>query len=111
MAETTATSEETTEIRRLACDSKMVRTIKSVEFDLMGYGLTKSDICEEIVAWIDAGESVKATTLHSFPGMLGQRAFELKPRINDRLFYIKMTFQKLQDTDQLLLILSSHPNH
>lgn len=111
MAETTATSEETTEIRRLASDPKTVKTIKTVEFDLMGYGLTKSDICEEIVAWIDAGESVKVATLHTVPGMLGQRAFVLKPRINDRLFYIKVTFQKSQNTDQLLLILSSHPDH
>jgi len=41
--------------------------------------------------------------------MIGQRSFVLNPRIDDRLFYIKVTFQKSQKTGQLLLVLSSHP--
>lgn len=108
MAENSAADEEMQEIRRLASDPKLVRTTTTVQFDLLGYHLTKADICDEIVAWIDAGQRVKATTLHTVPGLIGRRAFELKPRIDDRLFYIKVTFQKSQQTGQLLLVLSSH---
>jgi hypothetical protein len=40
--------------------------------------------------------------------MIGQRSFVLNPRIDDRLFYIKVTFQQSRGTGQLLLVLSSH---
>ena len=109
MAENNATEEEVKEIRRLASDPTLVRTTRTVEFDLLGYQLTKSDICDEIVAWIDAGERIKLVILDAIPGMIGQRSFVLNPRIGDRLFYIKVTFLQSQGTGQLLLVLSSHP--
>jgi hypothetical protein len=109
MSDKNATEEEVSEIRRLASDPALVRTTKTVEFDLMGHDLTKSDVCDEIIEWIDSSERVKATTLHTVPGLLGERAFEMKPRMNDKLFYIKVTFQRSED--QILLILSCHPNH
>lgn len=111
MTENKATEHEVQEIRRLASDPTLVKTTTTVAFDLLAHNLTKSDVCDEIVAWIDRGERVKPTTLHTVPGLIGQRAFEMKPRINDRLFYIKVTFQQSQKTGELLLILSSHPNH
>ncbi len=109
MVDNRATEEEASEIRRLASDPTLVRTTRTVEFDLMGHNLTKSDVCEEIIEWIVSGERVKATTLHTVPELIGERAFEMKPRMNDRLFYIKVTFQKSEG--QVLLILSCHPNH
>ena len=109
MSDKNATEDEASEIRRLASDPTLVRTTTTVEFDLMGHSLTKSDACDEIIQWIDSGERVKATTLHSVSGLIGERAFEMKPRMNDRLFYIKVTFQ--QSEGQVLLILSCHPNH
>jgi hypothetical protein len=109
MAENNATEEEVQEIRRLASDPTLVRTTTTVEYDLLGYHLTKFDICDTIVAWIDAEERVKLVILDTIPDMIGQRSFVLNPRIDDRLFYIKVTFQKSQKTGQLLLVLSSHP--
>ncbi len=111
MAENNATSDEVQEIRRLASNPELVRMTTSVQFDLLSHNLTKADVCDEIVSWIDAGGRVKATVLHTVPGLTGQRAFEMKPRINDRLFYIKVTFQQLPATGERLLVLSSHPNH
>ncbi|MFM8474491.1 MAG: hypothetical protein ACKOEO_01690 [Planctomycetaceae bacterium] len=111
MAENNATAEEVAEIRRLASDQALVKTTKTVEFDLMAHNLTKSDICDEIVNWISAGERVKATVLHTVPGLIGQRAFELKPRINGRLFYVKVTLQTSPQNGERLLVLSSHPDH
>ncbi len=98
-------------IRHLASDQTSVRTTKTVEFDLLAHNLTKSDICDEIVYWIDAGERVKATVLHTVPGLIGQRGFEMKPRIIGRLFYIKVTFQQSRENGHRLLVLSSHPDH
>ena len=111
MAENNATEEEVKAIRHLASDQTSVRTTKTVEFDLLAHNLTKSDICDEIVYWIDAGERVKATVLHTVPGLIGQRGFEMKPRINGRLFYIKVTFQQSRENGHRLLVLSSHPDH
>lgn len=95
----------------LASHPESVLTTTRVEYAFMGRNLTKADICDEIIALIDAGERVKGTTLHSVPGMLGQRAFEMKPRINDSLYYIKVVLQIPQGSNKTMLILSAHPNH
>ena len=106
-----ATEEERLQIRRLAFRLECVSLAKQVVSDLLSYGLTKADVCDEIVAWIDAGERVKTTVLHSFSGPVGQRAFELKPRIDDRIYYVKVTIQVSAETEELLLVLSTHLNH
>ncbi len=49
-----------------------VRLTKTVQFDLMAHRLTKADVCDEIIAWIDRGEPVKEVVLHSFPNLVGQ---------------------------------------
>lgn len=106
-----ANEQEKAEIRLLADQSERVLTRKQVEYDLMGRGLTKADICDEIVAWIDAGERVKGTILHTIPNLEGQRAFEMKPRVNGDLYYIKVMIRRDEDSDDSLLILSFHPNY
>ena len=83
MADNSADSNKRAEIRRLASDPTAVRVTKTVEFDLLARHLTKADICDEIVAWIDSGERVKKVTLRGQHA--GQAAFEMKPQINSAL--------------------------
>jgi hypothetical protein len=97
-------------IRALASKPEAVKTTKTVEFDLMALRLTKDDICTEIVSWIDGGGRVKPTTLHSFPGRVGNAAYEMKPTINGSLIYIKVTIDKLASGEEMLII-SSHRDH
>jgi len=42
---------------------------------------------------------------------VGQPAFEMKPRINGTLFYLKATLCDLGEPDEYMLILSAHPDH
>lgn len=99
------------EIRRLAADPSRVRLTKTTQFDLMAHQLTKADICDEIIDWVDRGKPVKEVTLHSFPNLVGQPAYEIKPRIRKTLFYIKVTLVRRGQPDEYLLVISAHPDH
>lgn len=105
-----ASAAEVAKIRALASKPDQVKTTKTVVYDLMGLGLTKDDVCAEIVDWVDAGERVKPTTLHSFLGKVGNRAYEMKPIINQSRIYIKVTIDTDVSGDEMLII-STHRDH
>ena len=99
------------EIRRLASDPQRVMITRMAQFDLVARHLTKDEICRVIIDWIDSGERIKPTTLHSFPGLQGQQAFELKPRIQGIVFYIKVALVEWRQPGEYLLLISAHPDH
>ena len=109
MGDNSAAPNERAEISRLACDPTKVRITKTVEYDLLAHHLTKKDVCDEIVAWIDSGDRVKKGTLRGQHA--GQAAFEMKPRINDTLFYLKLTLCELGQPGEYMLLVSVHPDH
>lgn len=111
MAPGSADADTIAEIRRLAADPALVTLSKTAEYDLLAHHLTKDDLCDEIIAWIDAKERVKPTTLHSFGTLVGQSAFEMKPRINGQLFYIKVALLQLTEPEESMLVISAHPDH
>lgn len=111
MAPKSADPQEMQEIHRLALDSTRVQTTSTVKWDLTAQNLTKEDICDEIVRWIDAGERVKKTSLHSLPGLVGHPAFEMKPRVDSTVFYIKVAIIELGQPCEYLLLISAHPDH
>jgi hypothetical protein len=109
MPAATADENERDTIRRMASEPTMVRLTKTVQYDLLAHELTKDEICHEVVSWIDKGERVKKVTLRGEHS--GQSAFEMKPRINNVLFYLKVTLCELGDPDEeYLLIISVHPD-
>jgi hypothetical protein len=105
------------EIRRLAADAGRVRLTKTAQFDLMAHGLTKADVCGEIIAWIDSGEPVKEVTIHTISALLGQPAYEVKPRMRSSLFnaevifYIKVILVESGKPGEYMLVVSTHPDH
>jgi hypothetical protein len=109
MADDSPDKDELAEIHRLASDPTKVELTTTAKYDLMGAGLTKDDLCEEIVAWIDRGERVKKVTLKGRHA--GRAAYEMKPRINNALFYLKLTLCELGERDEYLLVVSAHPDH
>lgn len=109
MASDSADPNERAEIRRLASDPAKVRVAKSVEYSLLAHHLTKEDACDEIVAWIDHGNRVKKVTLRGQHA--GQAAFEMKPRINQVLFYLKLTLCELGQPGEHMLLISVHPDY
>jgi hypothetical protein len=81
----------------------------TAKYDLMAAGLTKEDICDEIIAWIDDRNRVKKVVLRGEHA--GQAAYEIKPRLNDTLFYLKLTVCDLGERTERMLVVSSHPDH
>jgi hypothetical protein len=117
MAANHADAKTVQEIRRLAADESRVRVTRQALSDLMAHGLKKADVCDEIVAWIDRNEPVKQVTIHTIPSLLGQPAYEVKPRMRSNLFnaevifYIKVTLVELGQPDEYMLVISTHPDH
>jgi hypothetical protein len=109
MADNSPDPTERAEIRRLACDPTRVLVTKTVEYDLLAQHLTKEDICDEIVTWIDRGDRVKKVILRGQHA--GQTAFEMKPTINSTLFYLKLTLCELGQPGEYMLLVSAHPDH
>jgi hypothetical protein len=109
MGGSSADPNERAEIRRLASDPAKVRVTKSVEYSLLTHRLTKEDVCDEIVAWIDRGDRAKKVTLRGHHA--GQAAFEMKPRVNNTLFYFKLTLCELGEPGEYMLLISVHPDY
>lgn len=99
------------EIRRLALIPDEVIVTDTASSDLLARRLSVDDICSAIVDWIDAGERIKPTILHSFPGLVGEPAFEMKPRIDGVRFYLKVTLIERHSPGEYLLLISAHPDH
>ena len=109
MPTNSADQSELAHIRRLASEPAKIEVAETVKYDLMGQGLTNEVICEQIVTWIDSGQRVKKVILRG--KHVDQPAFEMKPRINDLLFYVKVTLCELGDPEEYLLVISAHPDH
>lgn len=99
------------EIRQLASEPKRVMIGRTAQSDMMAQGLTVDDVCDTIIEWIDAGERVKPTVLHTIPEFKGMPAYEMKPRINGILFYIKVTILETETPEERMLVISVHPDH
>ena len=109
MGDSTPSAKELAEIRRLAAIPAKVTLTVTAKYDLMSAGLTKRDICDEIIAWIDKKQRVKKVTLRGKHA--GQSAYEMKPQIEDTLFYLKLTLCDLGMPNELMLVISAHPDH
>lgn len=111
MAESCAGPEETALLRRLAETSDRVSVSRQARSDMMAYNLRLEDVCDAILELIDTGGRVKPTALHSFSDRVGQAAWEIKLRLNEILFYTKLTVDDRDGPDEVLLVISCHPDH
>ena len=98
-------------IRVLALAPDNVWVSHQAQSDLMAHGLTVGDVCAAIVGWIDAGFRVKPTTIKNIPARIGQAAYEMKPRLNDMVFYVKVVVEDADTESPRLSLLSAHPDH
>ncbi|RMF01043.1 MAG: hypothetical protein D6773_10590 [Alphaproteobacteria bacterium] len=97
-------------IRDLATRPEAVASSRQVQSDLMAHHLTVEDICDAIGDWIDASERVKPTVIRNISARQGQPAYEMKPRINGWLYYIKVVIDGDAGAERMTL-LSAHPDH
>jgi hypothetical protein len=105
----TADADERAAIRRFAAIPLLVRVTKTAQYDLLGHGLTTELVCKEIVAWIDGGERVKKVVLRGEHA--GAPAFEMKPRIDGMLYYLKVALCDQDSEREYMLLISAHPDH
>jgi hypothetical protein len=92
----------------LAGDPDRVGTTKTAEYDMMGWGLTKHDVCDFLRDWIALGKEVRQITMSGKDA--GTPGYEIKPTINNVLFYIKVILRHSGTPDEILYIVSVHPN-
>ena len=95
-------------IRVLAGDPDKVGTTKMAEYDIMGRGLTKHEVCDILRDWIAQGNEVRQTTMIGKDA--GAPGYEIRPTINNVLFYIKVILRHPGTPDEMLYIVSVHPN-
>lgn len=106
MAKKPATPDVVKLIRRIAATPEFVEVYETAVYDFMGVGFTKEDLCEAICEWVDDGREVRETTIKNIRALKGQPAYELKPRLAGRVYYVKLSLEKRGD--DWLLILSAH---
>lgn len=46
-----------------------------------------------------------------FPALQGEPAYEMKPRIDGVVFYLKVALIKLHQPGEYVLLISAHPDH
>jgi hypothetical protein len=111
MAASQADSQTTALLQQLAADEGFAFISNQARSDLMAHNLKQGDVADAIVDWIDAGERVKETVLHSFSGRQGDPAYEMKPKINGVIWYLKVAIDDRGGRNQGLALLSTHPDH
>jgi len=109
MAAQSADEKERMAIRRFAANPSGVRVTRTTQYDLLAHEVTKEEVCETIIEWIDGGQRVKKVTLRGQHA--GLPAFEMKPRINDTLFYLKVALCEMDLPIEYMLLISAHPDH
>lgn len=109
MAKQTANPDIVKLIRRLAENPERVEVYGTAKYAFMAADFTKDDVCEAICDSIDAGESIRETTIHTIPDLKGKSAYELKPRLLGQRYYLKLALEKRHD--DWLLILSIHDDY
>ena len=98
-------------IRQLAANGQFTFISNQAQSDMMAHNVKLTDVADAIVDWIDAGERVKETVIHTIPGRTGDPAYEMKPRINGVIWYLKVAIDDRGGSDEGLALLSSHPDH
>lgn len=98
-------------IRHLAANDQFTFVSNKARWDMIAHGVKRADIADAMVDWIDAGERVKPIVVHSFPGRQGDPGYEMKPRFNGAIWYIKVSIDDRGGPDEGLALLSAHPDH
>ena len=93
-------------VRQLAADPDCARVDEHARGNMLSWALRVEGVCEAICEALDAGERLKMTTVKKHPEFLGgQPAYEIKPTIDERRFYVRMAvYQPVENQDALLLI-------
>jgi len=98
-------------ILQLAQKPIKVKITISTYYDLIGLGLTKSDVCDAICDWIKSGKEVQIIITKKSRGHIGKPAYVMKPLIDGNKCYVKVAIQKNTKSQESLLIISTHEHH
>jgi len=93
----------------LAARPEDTATTKTAHWDMFGGGLTKADVCDALRDWIDAGKDIRQTQMRGQDA--GQPGYEIKPTLSGSLLYCKFVIRNRDGVDELLIIVSAHPDH
>ncbi len=94
---------------QLASDSDSVRFDEHTTGTMLAWGLTKYGVLEAVIEEIESGERVKLTKVKKHPkGMVGQPAFEVTPKIDNKRFYVRMAVFEPTEGQEALLVISVH---
>lgn len=95
-------------IRQLAEQPERVQVDAHATGNMLARRLSLDDVLDAICAYIDDGGRIKATVIKTHPkALVGQPAYEAKPDIEGRRFYVRLALRKPAQGDELL-VLSVH---
>ncbi|MEN8151269.1 MAG: hypothetical protein ABFS86_15745 [Planctomycetota bacterium] len=83
----------------------------TAEYDLMGERLKVEDVCDVLLDWIEKGKSIREIVTTNAKGHIGKPAFVIKPRLNGKMFYVKVAVTDPGGSRERLTIVSAHPDH
>jgi hypothetical protein len=98
-------------LHRLAGSPEHVQVTETGQYDMMGWGLTKHDVCEALREWIEGAGDVEEVITKYARGQVGKPAYVIKPEFGGLKFYVKLGIRKYPTGEEELLIISSHPQH
>jgi len=108
MPKAQASDQEKQLLRALASDPGKVLATKRATYDLMAHDLTITDVCDALWQWIVDGQPVVRTTMHGQDS--GEPAYEIWPELAGRKFYCKFLVRGEPLLQQLMLVVSAHPD-
>lgn len=105
-----ADAETVAKIRELASMPHSVRVTDRAQIDLEKNGWRKGQVCEVICKWIDAGRPVQRGETKHVAEHAGAVHYVMKPEIDGRGCYVKVTLRQESRAREWLLIISAHPH-
>ena len=96
-------------VRELASGPATAVPDEHAKGNMMSWRITTSDVLDAVCEAIDQGARLKQTTVKTHPpGLVGQPAYEIKPLIDGRRFYVRLAVFEPSVGRKALLLLSVH---
>lgn len=95
-------------IRKHALSPDDIHVTERATYEIWHHGLTKYEVCDAIVMWIDDGKAVEQDKTTNNSKHMGETIYIFNPvKINEKDYYVKVSFSKNHQSFCMYLV-SAH---